>query len=84
MSTEDIHKEMVIAWLSKKDNVASIGTPTWKSLGTVLQKVNGGNKVVKAIEKGWQQNSTAITAYNTQLLLCANLHSSSKMHDFEY
>ena len=51
MSTEKIHDEMVLAWLSKKDGVTNVGTPTWKSLGAVLQKLNL-NQVTETIQKG--------------------------------
>ena len=51
MSTEKIHEEMVIAWLSKKDGVATTGIPTWKSLGAALQKVNM-SQITKVILRG--------------------------------
>jgi hypothetical protein len=39
---------MIIAWLKKKDQV---DTPTWKSLGSVLQRM-GFTKAVEKITKG--------------------------------
>lgn len=52
MTPENIYKEMVVAWLSKKDNVVTTSIPTWKSLIASLKKVNDGSKIIKAIEKG--------------------------------
>ena len=51
MSAEKIHNEMVKAWLTKKDNVATVGIPTWKSLGAALQD-NNLSKVAETIRKG--------------------------------
>ena len=51
MDVENIHEEVAIAWLSKKDNVRNIGRPSWKSLRAVLQKMNL-SKVLEMIERG--------------------------------
>ena len=39
LSPDNYHSEMVKAWLSRLDNVAATGTPTWKLLGAELQKM---------------------------------------------
>ena len=51
MSTDKIHEEMITAWLLKKDGVASLGAPTWKSLGAALQKQHH-NQITQRIRKG--------------------------------
>ena len=51
MDTDKFCEEMVTAWLSKKDGVANVGIPTWKSLGGILQKQNL-SKVTERIRKG--------------------------------
>ncbi len=50
-STEKFHEEMVKAWLLKKDSVATVGIPTWKSLIAVLQEKNFTH-VINRIHKG--------------------------------
>ena len=51
-SVKDIHKRMVIAWLSEKDNVVETsGNPSWKSLEDALRKI-GATDVADMIIKG--------------------------------
>lgn len=39
ISADNYHREVVKAWLSKLDNVAATGVPTWKLLGAQLQRM---------------------------------------------
>jgi uncharacterized protein with LGFP repeats len=48
MKSDNFLKGMIITWLEKKDQV---DTPTWKSLGGVLQRM-GFTKAVEKITKG--------------------------------
>ena len=48
MNGDNFQEKVVRAWLEKKDKV---GTPTWKSLGSVLKK-NGCNEAAEKISKG--------------------------------
>ena len=51
LSADNYHDEMVKAWLARKDDVATTGTPTWKLLGAELQKMRKSD-IADRITKG--------------------------------